>query len=942
MDLRQDSTSKVRSRLVGGIVLVFGIASGIAAGDLTVEWKEDFEDEGWSDRWAVDLGTWQVGAPAECEPPFGPETGYESARCAATVVCGNYDDWVETRFAQTASILVPEADESPRLRFWHWYRFSGADYGEVHIRPDGGEWTPLPGRYVNWSTVWARRVLDLSEFGGQRVRIGFFFHSEDQHRNGVDVNAGWYVDDVELVTGEESIAFPEGFESGLGDWWVTRGAWEVGAPVSGPGAAFSGDFVAATVLAGNYEDWEDSTLLSPPLTVPAAAEHPRLRFDHWYRLSGGDYGEVYVLDEDEEWHLVSERYINWSTVWVRPSLDLTAFAGQRVRVGFFFHSEDQHRNGWDVNAGWYVDNVDIVTGEESLAQPEGFEEGLGDWSVTRGTWQVGDPEVGPGRAHTGEFAAATVLAGNYEDWEDSTLLSPSLTVPAASEQPRLRFDHWYRLSGGDYGEVYVVDTNSEWHLISDRYINWSTVWVRPSLDLSAFAGETVRIGFFFHSEDQHRNGWDVNAGWYVDNVEVVTGEELFDVPESFESGLGDWSVTRGTWEVGAPSSGPGQAMSGDLAAATVLAGTYEDWEDSTLVSPRISVPAASENPRLRFWQWYRFSGGDYGEVYVIDEGGEWHLVSGRFLNWSTVWVRPNLDLASFAGQRVRIGFFLHTEDQHRNGWDVNAGWYIDDVEVETGDIAFENPEGFEGGLGGWSMTRGAWEVGAPTGGPGAAFGGDFVAATVLAGNYEDWEDSTLLSPRFVVPPSADSPRLRFRHWYRWSGGDYGEVYVIDAGDEWHVVSPTYSGSSGDWTHPSIDLSDFAGETVRLGFFFHSEDQHRNGWDVNAGWYIDDVTIEPIPELPPFRRGDSNGDLSTNVADPVHMLNWLFGGGVTMLCQKAADVDDSGGVNITDAVFLLRYLFADGRMPAFPYSECGDDPTPDALSCALSPHCSPVN
>lgn len=47
---------------------------------------------------------------------------------------------------------------------------------------------------------------------------------------------------------------------------------------------------------------------------------------------------------------------------------------------------------------------------------------------------------------------------------------------------------------------------------------------------------------------------------------------------------------------------------------------------------------------------------------------------------------------------------------------------------------------------------------------------------------------------------------------------------------------------------------------------------------------------------------------------------------------AADIDDSGELAITDAVYLLNHLFLGGRAPPAPYPDPGRDPTPDSVAC----------
>ncbi len=83
----------------------------------------------------------------------------------------------------------------------------------------------------------------------------------------------------------------------------------------------------------------------------------------------------------------------------------------------------------------------------------------------------------------------------------------------------------------------------------------------------------------------------------------------------------------------------------------------------------------------------------------------------------------------------------------------------------------------------------------------------------------------------------------------------------------------------------------------------------------------------------FLRGDSNGDLKVNVTDAVHILRYLFAGGSEPPCLEAADANDDGHVTVADPVYLLRFL---ARMidslPDPGTRTPGLDPTPDDLGC----------
>ena len=83
----------------------------------------------------------------------------------------------------------------------------------------------------------------------------------------------------------------------------------------------------------------------------------------------------------------------------------------------------------------------------------------------------------------------------------------------------------------------------------------------------------------------------------------------------------------------------------------------------------------------------------------------------------------------------------------------------------------------------------------------------------------------------------------------------------------------------------------------------------------------------------FRRGEADGRPGLNITDAIHILRFLFAGEPAMLgCMDAADVDDDGSVAINDAVYLLNFLFRRGLPLPDPFPECGLDPTEDTLGC----------
>jgi hypothetical protein len=94
-----------------------------------------------------------------------------------------------------------------------------------------------------------------------------------------------------------------------------------------------------------------------------------------------------------------------------------------------------------------------------------------------------------------------------------------------------------------------------------------------------------------------------------------------------------------------------------------------------------------------------------------------------------------------------------------------------------------------------------------------------------------------------------------------------------------------------------------------------------------------ITIQPAP--PPGNRfllGDCNGDKkdSPDVSDAVFLLTFLFLGGENPPCEAACNANGDPQADLSDAVYLLSYLFLGGPGLAAPFPACDTAP---AAACA---------
>jgi hypothetical protein len=166
--------------------------------------------------------------------------------------------------------------------------------------------------------------------------------------------------------------------------------------------------------------------------------------------------------------------------------------------------------------------------------------------------------------------------------------------------------------------------------------------------------------------------------------------------ETFDDGTGGFSGS-GDWQWGNPVYPSDlDPHSGTRCWATNLAGNYF-FGIHDLTSPEYDLTDAVD-PRLAFWQWYRYSGPyDGGNVSIsIDGGGSWQVIEPvggyddpcvfwingapcepGYTSSSHQWAPAVFDLTDYIGETVR--FRLHLGGMLMG----TPGWYLDDWAVHS-------------------------------------------------------------------------------------------------------------------------------------------------------------------------------------------------------------------------------------------------------------------
>jgi murein DD-endopeptidase MepM/ murein hydrolase activator NlpD len=149
---------------------------------------------------------------------------------------------------------------------------------------------------------------------------------------------------------------------------------------------------------------------------------------------------------------------------------------------------------------------------------DGIEGGVSTWSAS-GLWRVAGSPVSGG-THAWVYNRASDSTYNT-GISSGFLTSPPVYIPAAGYS--LRFKYWadtetsnpnwdqrriqIAVDGGNYVNLY--------QLTDDKQRTWQS---GPFLDLSAYAGHTVRVRFAFYTLDEYGNA---NGGWAIDDFSIA-------------------------------------------------------------------------------------------------------------------------------------------------------------------------------------------------------------------------------------------------------------------------------------------------------------------------------------------------------------------------------------------------------------------------------------
>ncbi|MBK7092615.1 MAG: dockerin type I repeat-containing protein [bacterium] len=136
-----------------------------------------------------------------------------------------------------------------------------------------------------------------------------------------------------------------------------------------------------------------------------------------------------------------------------------------------------------------------------------------------------------------------------------------------------------------------------------------------------------------------------------------------------------------------------------------------------------------------------------------------------------------------------------------------------------------------------------------------------------------------------------------------SSNAFAENQSPSAGEtmKWQVVS---GGGTTNGTSAGFKLSSTVGQTAA-------------GPGSSASYKLNQGFQQNFTAASSCLCGDADGSGSITISDAVFLISYIFGGGAAPNPTCNGDADGSGAITISDAVFLISYIFGGGPTPHCP-------------------------
>jgi hypothetical protein len=718
----------------------------------------------------------------------------------------------------------------------------------VRVRANGGAWTQAVG-----TTQWEASV-------GLVPGVNLI---EAQSEDGTGVLSSATSISV-TVEFENGFIFFDDMENGQGGWGADA-PWAITATSSeSPSHSWTDS------PNGNYDFNKNISLVVPfiDLTGRSAAT---LTFWHRFDFGPGDSGNIWIQPEDGSFISVQSFSLRME-VWHEEAIDISAFAGHRVRIFFQLFS----RSGGPGD-GWHIDDVGVLpfvkpptvnfispANGESLSTSTVMINGTarGGASPNRGITSVqvrlngGIWSTASGTSNW-NYSFGLVLGNNLIEsraqvvdgtFSDITTINVSLSLP----QGVVFFDDMENGQGGwtvtqGPWSLTTESSQSSTHSWSDSpggnyQPNSFVVMKSPLIDLSVRSIAKVSFWhrFDFAAGDSGHVGVEPEGSTFAPTASIFSGSstewrhEVVDVSrftgtkvrilfavQSVSGVVADgWHIDDVVVTVQAPDDTPPTvSIISPVGGQTVGTSTF-------LVTGTASDPGNGSS--------------GVSNVFVSVNGAAWRIADGKEIWSASVGLVPGNNSIRVQAQDY-VG--------HYSTPSVINVW----LELPVGLVFFDD---MENGKGDWRVDALWGLIATDAHSPSQAW------TNSPDGDYAPNRNVSLISP-LIDLTGKNGTTLEFWHRFNLAWGDRGRIWVLPQTGNFSIPLRTFWGSSPDWHHETVDMSSYAGQRVSIYFQMFSD----LGSEIADGWHIDDVAVTAWSNSLPTKvmAWGMDPDRQTNVA-----------------------------------------------------------------------------
>lgn len=368
---------------------------------------------------------------------------------------------------------------------------------------------------------------------------------------------------------------------------------------------------------------------------------------------------------------------------------------------------------------------------------------------------------------------------------------------------------------------------------------------------------------------------DDDSGAGAGGLSCATTISSFPYNQSFESGFGAWTQnggddfdwTRQSGTTISSGTGPSGADDGTYYIYTEVSSPNYPTKTAILTSPCFDL-AGMTTPELSFR--YHMLGSSVGTINLeaSTDGSTWTSVWSQTGDQGSAWLSATVDLSAYTGADVKLRFNVTSG----SGWQGDI--CIDKMSlIETGATlscgttitSYPYSQSFESGLGSWTQSvtddfdwtrQSGTTTSSGTGPSGADDGTYYVYTEVSYPNYPS-KTAVLTSPCYNLSGVA-SPYFNFS--YQMLGTDVGTVdlEVSTDGTSWSSVWTKTGNQGSAWLSAAVNLSGYAGSTIKLRFNVTS------GTSWQGDICVDKITLTDglAPMTDPYEETDGD-QITTN-------------------------------------------------------------------------------